>query len=318
MMAGYASADSLTDTPGERPHLGHINIKTITGPIGPSAGAATTSISGVAATVAGPSISFLNQQVVIKGLTTHTSNIIINNSTPTGQNNNSNGAISIGDAAIELYSSHASAGGDFVIYSANPSYDEGPLDTLDFWDNKTDNTPLALYGGTSIYNGMWMAVPGAAVIAFGSDQACADCGSNVLGFSKDGTGTSKVLDVGNGTYHDISASVKAAIFIAGTDVTSPAMVSTGTKFTASGCSNSTTVGGASAGQFVSGTTGTCTVTITMNGATGLTAPNGWSCYAADITTSADTLTQTASTTTTCTISGTTVSSDTIIFHAMAY
>ncbi len=45
------------------------------------------------------------------------------------------------------------------------------------------------------------------------------------------------------------------------------IISGGTKFTASGCSNSTTVGGATAGTFASGTTGACTVTITMNGAT---------------------------------------------------
>lgn len=55
-----------------------------------------------------------------------------------------------------------------------------------------------------------------------------------------------------------------------------------TKFTASGCSNGTTVGGATAGKFTLGAN-TCTVVITMNGATGLTAPNGWTCNASDQT-----------------------------------
>lgn len=92
-----------------------------------------------------------------------------------------------------------------------------------------------------------------------------------------------------------------------------------TKFTITGCSAGTTVGGATAGQFASGTTGTCTVVITMNGATGLTAPNGWACSASDITAGhLAVFTQSASTPTTCTISATTTSGDTVVFHAMGY
>lgn len=96
------------------------------------------------------------------------------------------------------------------------------------------------------------------------------------------------------------------------------LISTGTKFTTSGCSVSATTGGATAGTYTSGTTGTCTVTITMNGATGLTATNGWSCWAADLTTPADLITQTASSTTTATLAGTTVSGDVINFGCMGY
>lgn len=79
----------------------------------------------------------------------------------------------------------------------------------------------------------------------------------------------------------------------------------------SGCSLSAAVGGAWAGKFVSGTTGTCTVTITFPD----TATNGWACGrgASDITTTADFLTQTAFTTTTATLSGTTASGDTIVW-----
>jgi hypothetical protein len=57
---------------------------------------------------------------------------------------------------------------------------------------------------------------------------------------------------------------------------------TGTKFTASGCSNSATAGGASAGVFTIGAT-SCTVVVTISGATGATAPNGWTCQAHDRT-----------------------------------
>ena len=99
----------------------------------------------------------------------------------------------------------------------------------------------------------------------------------------------------------------------------PAVVSIGTKFTISGCSAGTTLGGATAGSFLSGTSGTCTVVITMNGAIGLaTAPNGWACTANDLTTPADVIHQTATSTTTATLSGTTVSGDVISFLCMGY
>lgn len=101
-------------------------------------------------------------------------------------------------------------------------------------------------------------------------------------------------------------------------VLTASLVSLGTKFTASGCSNGSTVGGAAAGQFASGTSGTCTVVITLNGATGLTAPNGWACYANDVTTPADVIHQTASSATTATLSGTTVSGDVVNFGCQGY
>lgn len=62
----------------------------------------------------------------------------------------------------------------------------------------------------------------------------------------------------------------------------PTQQSTGTKFTTTGCSVSATTGGGSAGIFTLGAN-TCTVIITMNGATGATATNGWTCQAHDRT-----------------------------------
>lgn len=59
-------------------------------------------------------------------------------------------------------------------------------------------------------------------------------------------------------------------------------ISNGTKFTTSGCSISSTTGGATAGKFTLGANN-CMVVITMNGATGLSAPNGWHCSAEDLT-----------------------------------
>jgi hypothetical protein len=90
------------------------------------------------------------------------------------------------------------------------------------------------------------------------------------------------------------------------------LISGGTKFVATGCANSATVGGAFAGQFASGTTGTCTVTLTLP-----TAPNGWTCYADDRTTPG-VFNQTGSSTTSCNISGATTSGDTVNFMAMGY
>lgn len=59
-------------------------------------------------------------------------------------------------------------------------------------------------------------------------------------------------------------------------------MSAGTKFTEAGCTTSATAGGATAGTFTL-SQNNCTAVITMNGATGLTAPTGWSCQAHDRT-----------------------------------
>lgn len=104
----------------------------------------------------------------------------------------------------------------------------------------------------------------------------------------------------------------------GTSFSVSGIISGGTKFTTSGCSVSATTGGATAGTYMSGTTGTCTTVITMNGATGLTAPNGWSCWGNDQTTAADLIGQSASSSTTATLKGTTVSGDVINFGCIGY
>lgn len=95
--------------------------------------------------------------------------------------------------------------------------------------------------------------------------------------------------------------------------TTTGVASAGTKFTITGCSAGTTVGGATAGNYSSGTTGTCAVVVTLP-----TATNGWACHASDITTPANLIAQSAKTTTSCTLTGTTVSGDVIVFSAMAY
>lgn len=96
-------------------------------------------------------------------------------------------------------------------------------------------------------------------------------------------------------------------------ITSGGFTATGTQ-TISGCSLTVPLGGAWAGSFKSGITGTCTITITP----GMTATNGFVCPAKDLTTPADEPKQTAYTTTTCTLSWTTVSGDLITWQAVAF
>lgn len=91
-------------------------------------------------------------------------------------------------------------------------------------------------------------------------------------------------------------------------------IASGTKPTLTGtCTTGSQVGGLSAGSF----TATCTSqTVIMTFAT--TAPNGWACEAQDITTTTDTMKQSATSANSCTLTGTTVASDTIVFTAMGY
>jgi hypothetical protein len=174
------------------------------------------------------------------------------------------------------------------------------------------NTPSSYNTGASAFqvaaNGtsVFTVTSGGSVVAGGSIQTG---GSKQFQFGNNAnfSGALGVISVGTGQTQGTGGSLVATAYESG-----------GTKFTASGCSNSTTVGGATAGQFASGTTGTCTVVITMNGATGFTASNGWACRANDLTTPSNLISQTGSTTTTCTIQGTTVSGDTINFSAIAY
>ena len=84
--------------------------------------------------------------------------------------------------------------------------------------------------------------------------------------------------------------------------------------TTGSCSGSAPTGGLLTGTFVAATCTTSNYKIS-----GLpTATNGWNCYVSDRTTPADILTETASTTTSATISGSTVASDVIQFSCNMY
>lgn len=79
------------------------------------------------------------------------------------------------------------------------------------------------------------------------------------------------------------------------------------------CTTASKIGYNTAGSFAA----TCVAqTVILTFAT--TAPNGWVCNTHDITTVADVLNQTAYTTTSCTVTGTTVASDVITFNAVPF
>ena len=91
----------------------------------------------------------------------------------------------------------------------------------------------------------------------------------------------------------------------------------GDHFNISGCTATFGNGGPSAGTFSSGTSGTCTVTITMGG--GAQTNSGYACWINDLTTPADTLHQVfTGSTTQVSFTGTTVSGDLINFGCMGY
>lgn len=96
-------------------------------------------------------------------------------------------------------------------------------------------------------------------------------------------------------------------------------ISTGTKFTTSGCSISSTTGGAVAGKFTLGAN-TCTAVVTLNGAVGATAPNGWACSAFDQTAPLIVIGESSSNTTTASFSipATAGATDVIEFYCMGY
>ena len=155
-------------------------------------------------------------------------------------------------------------------------------------DGATSNTT----GNSSIYLGY-----------LSKAKTDGDTNESVIGPNATGNGSNTVTLGGPGTTGVYSIGV----------LNSPGYLSTGTN-TVSGCSLTVSAGGATAGKFNSGTTGSCTVTITP----GFTAPNGFSCWANDITTPADKLQQLSMRQTAPTIGGTTVSGDVITWGCVAY
>lgn len=121
--------------------------------------------------------------------------------------------------------------------------------------------------------------------------AGADCSANaltndtVIGEIAECTASNQAV-IGNAATLDAWFGSNGATIEAKSMLHAVGLEAEGVKFTATGCTSITsTLGGATAGSFVIGAN-SCTVAITMNGATGYTAHNGWSCHANDKTTAA--------------------------------
>ena len=191
----------------------------------------------------------------------------------------------------------ASSGG---VFPYGITVQENPSTSSNYLDFKATNTKVAGRTSYRFYSGNGSQ----AVIL--SDQAA--------GVDLD------TISTGNYSFREVGTADGATFTLVGGGarytftggIITGAIQSNGTQ-NVSGCTLSGAVGGASAGSFISGTTGTCTVVITP----GSTAPNGWACTATDITTGAA-LPQTAYNATTCTIAGATTSTNVVVWRAMGF
>ncbi len=190
----------------------------------------------------------------------------------------------------------------------NTSVGENSLHNIS--SNASYNTAIGFDAGSNLgASGTYNTLLGNTALGSGGSAT----NQIVIGYGTTGVADNTAL-IGNSTTTDAYFGSSGG----NTNIRAATHISLGTKFTISGCSAGTTIGGASAGSFVSGTSGTCTVTITMNGATGSTAPHGWSCWSNNETTALDQMHESGSNATTVTLTGTTVMSDVIDFGCMGY
>jgi hypothetical protein len=128
-------------------------------------------------------------------------------------------------------------------------------------------------------------------------------GASTLGTARNG-GT---VTITSGTA--VNSGVPGSIALAGP------VLNQGTQATPSGCSISASSGGVAVGQYTSGTSGTCTVTIALPTVANI---HGYFCSAHDETTAADYAQIATATTSTLTVSGTTVSGDIVKYFCEGY
>lgn len=166
---------------------------------------------------------------------------------------------------------------------------------------------LTLGGGNSQGSG----TPGPVAITAGASGGAA-AGANVdITAGAAGSGAAGVVNLRTAN------TTRVTVDAAGNMTTTQAVISGGTTFTANvtggSCVIGSLVGGRTAGRMTA-TTGSvgCNITITLP-----TAPNGWVCASNNVTLGAA-MSQTAETTTSCTIGGTTSNNDIVNFMAIAF
>lgn len=160
-------------------------------------------------------------------------------------------------------------------------------------------------------NGNLAFFSGAGTISNGNLSGdCSTAGTGVLTCTKTG-GVAFAAVATSGSATDLGSGTLSASLL-------PPLIPSAATFSASGCSNSTLVGGANtaaliaAGSFNAGVNGTCTIVLTLPAAT-----HGWSCGASDTTLQLNFVVS-AKTTTSCTMTSSTNSGDVVTFWGFGY
>lgn len=166
---------------------------------------------------------------------------------------------------------------------------------------KSTGIPVYLASGPTGGNAIGWRLPSTGAYMWSS--ATDNSGGPDTGISRTAADT---MAFGNGTSGDFSgAMIGARVVLKG-----------GTVPTITGCGTiSSQSGGSTAGSFVTSTTGTCTAAFALP-----TVTHGYTCSAQDITqhVAANALFQSATSTTGCTVTGTTVANDVITFTAFGW
>ncbi len=164
-----------------------------------------------------------------------------------------------------------------------------------------------------LYQALQLGTSVSSTLGWGANSRMASFADGRLSMLKNDENTGIQFDFGTDGFLNLltrSGSNSSSLGVAGL------FLGDGVKFTASGCSNGTLVGGAMSGSLLSGTTGSCTVAVTYGA--GAFNINGSVCDVHDLTHPADTLTITAEGTAGFTFTGTTTSGDDIRFRCTGY